>query len=213
MIKTRLCVVSRQPMAVEALAQLIDSQRFDVVSASLPDTRLLEAVRQSQPKVLVVDSDGSNHARARMVELKRTCPDVRLAVLLEQVDPGQVASFLNAGIGGIIMKNTSAENLNIALKMLAAGEDVFIGQLSGLCQRMRPRCQGAAEAGLTPREEEILSQLACGRSNKEIARELDVTEGTVKVHIKSVLKKLTLQNRTQAAIFAYENGYFSAESA
>lgn len=62
------------------------------------------------------------------------------------------------------------------------------------------------ETGLTPREDEILSYIGRGESNKSIARALDVTEGTVKVHIKAILKKLGMSNRTKAAIFAYQRG-------
>ncbi|GAA4966215.1 response regulator transcription factor [Yinghuangia aomiensis] len=124
-----------------------------------------------------------------------------------------VYDALAAGASGFLLKDVTAERLFDAVRVVAAGEALLAPtvtrRLIGQFARMRPRAEGGTPpelAALTPRETEVLRQLATGRSNPEIAIRLCVTEETVKTHVSRLLAKLGLRDRTQAVVAAYESG-------
>ena len=118
---------------------------------------------------------------------------------------------MHSGASGFLLKNAPPEELVHATRVVAAGDALrapsgtrrVVEQFAG--RPVRPDL-GAQLQTLTQREREVLVLLARGRSNAEIARELHVTEGTVKTHVSSVLAKLGLRDRVQAVVLAYESG-------
>jgi DNA-binding NarL/FixJ family response regulator len=119
---------------------------------------------------------------------------------------------LSAGASGFLLKRTSPEELIAAIHAVAAGDSLLSPSVTRrVIDRMAQ--QPAAEVGfderlgeLTPREREVLEQVARGLSNGEIAAALVIEESTVKTHVKRILMKLRLRDRVQAVIFAYESG-------
>ena len=122
-----------------------------------------------------------------------------------------VYEALRIGASGFLLKDAPADELVRAVRVVAAGEALLapsiprrlIREVTG--RRARPRSDAAVET-LTPREREVLDLVADGKSNQEIATDLFVAEQTVKTHVSSVLTKLSLRDRAQAVVFAYENG-------
>jgi two-component system nitrate/nitrite response regulator NarL len=119
---------------------------------------------------------------------------------------------MNAGANGYLMKDVSPEALIQSLELVIMGEKVFPTNLASMLLDMSAITPQHSIRGLSPREQEILQSLVTGASNKLIAIKLGITEATVKVHLKTLLRKIDVNNRTQAAIWAMNNG-FTAEGA
>lgn len=131
--------------------------------------------------------------------------DARIVMLTVSDSEEDVVAALRAGADGYLLKDMEPEDILECLQRATRGRLVISEQLTELLARAlreEPRPQGSEEAGLTPREEQILDLIAKGYSNKLIAREFDLSVGTVKVHVKHVLKKLKLKTRVEAAVWA-----------
>jgi two-component system nitrate/nitrite response regulator NarL len=116
-----------------------------------------------------------------------------------------VVAALRAGADGYLLKDMEPEDILAALERASRGRMVLSDRLTELIARAlreEPRPAGVDDAGLTPREREIVALLEKGYSNKLIARDLNLTVGTVKVHVKHILKKLRLRTRVEAAVWA-----------
>ena len=125
----------------------------------------------------------------------------------------EVALAFGNGIDGYIVKEISCEPLIESLKLVALGEKVLPSQLARTLSDFHPRFESgnqhdtASAACLSEREAEILRCLTVGMANKVMSRLLNISEATVKVHVKAILRKLRLSNRTQAAIWAIKHGF------
>ena len=118
-----------------------------------------------------------------------------------------LGAALRAGARGYLLKNIEAEQLAQAIRRASAGESVIADAMTAKLVSQFRAGQSAPEADyekLTPREREAMACLARGQSNKEIARQLDVAESTVKIHVQNILKKLKLTSRVQIAVYAVE---------
>ncbi len=134
-------------------------------------------------------------------------PDVVLLDLNMQ-DAEDLVTALRSGAQGYLLKNIDSEFLVRSLRRAAQGESVISPEMAGkLMRQVRTGVPNAQPADvLSPREREIVQRLAKGGSNKEIARDLDLAESTVKIHVQHILRKLGLNSRVQAAVWAIENG-------
>jgi two-component system nitrate/nitrite response regulator NarL len=132
-------------------------------------------------------------------------------MLTTSTDERDVVAALQAGVSGYLLKDMEPDDLVAALQSIIAGKTVVAPELTGALARAvrqepeTPAAQ-AAFSDLTPREMEILCHLAGGQSNKVIAHELGISEGTVKLHVKSILRKLAVRSRVEAAVLAVEQG-------
>lgn len=150
---------------------------------------------------------------AGLAKLCRAGSNVHVVILTDHATRAPFAEAVHAGVDGVLLNRTSAEALLHSLRLVLLGEKVFpkklIHQL--LAQNVQavaakaPAAKGEAN-GLSEREGHILKCLADGASNKAIARRLRITEATVKVHLKAILRKIGAANRTQAAIWAISHG-------
>ncbi len=144
--------------------------------------------------------------------LLQDCAGLAVVMLTVSEDAHDLAQALRAGARGYLLKNINAEFLIQAIGRAAAGESVMSEAMTTkLMEQFRlggsPAVALPSEGDrLTPREREILTFLARGDSNKEIARSLALAESTVKIHVQNILKKLNLSSRVQAAVFAVEHG-------
>jgi len=143
--------------------------------------------------------------------LKAACPDARLVLLTGKLDGGVMARAIQAGADGFLMKDISIEGLAQSLRLVMMGEKVLPSDLAALLISGKVSGNDTASLpqlrkGVSQREAQILRYLLNGDSNKMIANHLNITEATVKVHLKSLLRKINASNRTQAAIWALNNG-------
>lgn len=168
--------------------------------------------RHETPLVyLVKHTPGNSTIRQDIATLRRNDPEARIAVMVPALTASDLVDAFGAGSDALFLEEISIEALNESLKLVELGEKVFPSQLATLLDGNWPateRNRFADTRGnkLTDREVEIVCCLTRGMPNKAIARELDLAVATVKVHIKSLLKKLGLRNRTQAAIWAIDTG-------
>jgi DNA-binding NarL/FixJ family response regulator len=132
--------------------------------------------------------------------IRDTNPDVRVIVLAPHTSPEEMRRVCAGGATGVILKTIAVEDLAGAIRQIVNGTS-----FTALGLRTSPLDAGT-DAGLTPREQQILLAVGRGNSNKVIARDLFVTEQTVKFHLTNVYRKLRLSNRTEAARWAYQHG-------
>ena len=147
--------------------------------------------------------------------LRPNLGDAPVVVVSSSEDLSDIKSALDRGARGYVLKSSAAEVLGHALPLVLAGE-VFVPSiaLSGgeILGSRSAEARGSekrvkqTERAMTPRQIEVLKQLAQGQANKEIARNLGMPESTVKVHVKAILQKLGVKNRTQAAIAGIQQG-------
>lgn len=148
---------------------------------------------------------------AAVEALRDAMPDVPVLVMAETLDTVEFSACLNVGVSGYLLSDISRDALIHSIRLILVGEKVFATELAkvwlsgGLEKKLH--CAKKIDHKLTGRESEILECLLEGESNKLIARRLEITESTVKIHMKSLLRKINVQNRTQAAIWAMEAGF------
>jgi len=162
--------------------------------------------------LILIDAPDTATVVQAVTALRKAAPNARVVHLAAALDAERIMGALEAGADGIVSKDRSPEAVAQSLRLVAIGEKVLPQDVAEMLVR-RP---GPAPAdlrsprGLSAREAQILGGLLRGHSNKMIANELSITEATVKVHLKSLLRKIGCSNRTQAAIWAMNNG-FAAE--
>ncbi len=145
--------------------------------------------------------------------LREAFPTARIVVLADDLSVDVLRAAMSGGADGFLIKTVSPEALIQSLQLVMLGEKVFPTNLAVmLLDLSSAQSRPNSIRGLSPREQEILQALVTGASNKMIAYKLGITEDTVKVHFKTLLRKIDVINRTQAAIWAMNNG-FTADSA
>lgn len=152
--------------------------------------------------------------------LRSALPNTRVVILVNRQDVHRVIECFSAGVDGCIMKDISSAALIEKLDLVMLGERVFPSQVLSMMMRDSTPVWGGgkpsaavSDARLSERETQILRCLVGGSANKVIANRLGVTEATVKVHLKSILRKIKAQNRTQAAIWALNQGLAEEQTA
>lgn len=198
----------------DGLLRIFHDSAYQVVkdAAAIAD---LEAGLQadSAPDLVLVDC-GQDPARVEpdLMRLRGWFPDARIVALTGSHDPQLLMACFEAPIQGCILKEVSSQALIESLNLVRLGERIFPSELIGLLahgdvERAQPSGQLPADGPhLSEREVQILQCLVAGDSNKVIANRLRVTEATIKVHLKSILRKINVRNRTQAAIWAHTRG-------
>ncbi|WP_043649051.1 response regulator [Chitinilyticum litopenaei] len=171
----------------------------------------LKRVNELKPDVVLLDLNMPGLSGLEVLQLiLQDSPDTAVLMLTVSEDAEDLATALRNGARGYLLKNIDADYLVNAVRRAFDGEAVIAeGMTAKLVQQFR--AAGATPIAvekdrLTPREREILTCLAHGSSNKVIARQLDVAESTVKIHVQNILKKLGLSSRVQAAVYAVEHG-------
>jgi two-component system, NarL family, response regulator LiaR len=172
-----------------------------------------EAIRQTRklsPDVVLMDllmpvMDGIT----AISSLRRDFPDTEVIALTSVLEDEAVMKAMRAGAIGYLLKDTQADELRHAIKAAAAGQVQLSPQAASRLMR-EVRAPESPEK-LTERETDVLRLLALGRANKEIALELNIGEKTVKTHVSSILRKLGVPSRTQAALYAVRIGLVSMD--
>jgi len=221
----KVILLGRNILLREGISQILHAADFQVaVSAATTDE--LTGTFQAHHKLLfvVIQSTGEFDALKQVGFVREHYPDARVAIVSDHYRPDELISAYKAGASGYFVDVNSCDAFIKSIELVAMGETVFPPAflsfvLEGGFDR-EPQLQPAIEEGanllvaaeeriaphLSPREQAILSYLVEGNSNKCIARKIDIAEATVKVHVKAILRKIRVQNRTQAAIWGMNNG-------
>lgn len=207
----RIAIADDHPLVLEALRDLLASEDdMEVVAACGDGEGALEAVRRLTPDILLLDLsmpklDGIAVLEKLGIEGRKT----NVVVFTGTMDEKRALDCLRLGVSGVVLKEAPSEQLLQALRKVAAGEVWLEKQSYSQAMSLLLRQQNTNRrlaALLTPREMEILLLAAHGMRNREIAQELTITEGTVKMHLHHVFEKLGLQGRAGLIRYAHQNG-------
>jgi DNA-binding NarL/FixJ family response regulator len=195
-------IVDDHPVVRQGLRVLLEVQDGIAVAAEAGDgPAALALAAEHVPDVILLDlklpgMDGI----AVLGELAAQDSPSRVLVLTSMTEPAAAAAALRAGAAGVLYKDVDPDALVRAIRAVHDGHFLLAPEAAG--SLLRPGRPGGGLDALTSREREVLAELARGRSNREIARALHVSEKTVKTHVSSVLTKLGVADRTQAALVA-----------
>lgn len=211
----RVLIADNDPLFRDGL-KLIFARRPDlrVVGQASDGIEACETARRCEPDVVLIENrlprlDGPAAVRRILSDLPRT----RVAILSASRDESDILAAIKAGAHGYVTKDVSVGVLLHSVRRIARGDAVippsfasrlvqYYAELSrGRVDEPRPN-----DSRVTAREREILRLLVDGATNRDISRQLDIAENTVKVHLRNILEKLQLRNRQQAAAFAISSG-------
>jgi DNA-binding NarL/FixJ family response regulator len=206
-------IADDQDLVREGLRMMLEAEPdIDVVGEAATGSQALNTVRSTNPDVVLMDIrmpdlDGIE-ATARLIASGASAK----VLILTTFDLDEyVYRALKAGASGFLLKDASREQLAAAVRTVASGEALLAPVITrrlieDFCRRPPPADIAETNLKLTPRELEVLRQLARGLSNAEIATALYLSEATVKSHVASILSKLRIRDRAQAIVHAYETG-------
>ena len=212
--KIRVILADDHPVVRDGLAAMVNQQAdMEVVAEAGDGDEAISLYEQHQPDVMVLDlrmpkRDGVAVVQ-RVLEIN---PKARLLIMTTYDGDEDIFQCLSQGAKGYLLKDMDPDTLVAALHEIIAGQTVVTPELTKVLARVvqrggpdRHRSPTLLE-DLTPRELEILRHLAEGESNKIIARRLGICDGTVKLHVKAILRKLGLSSRVEAAVLAAQRG-------
>lgn len=207
---TRAVVIDDHPLFRKGVADLIGmAPGLLLVGEAADGESGIRVVETTHPDLILLDLNMKGlDGIETLKRLREFDPEVRVVMLTVSDDEEDVVAALRAGADGYLLKDMEPEEILASLERVTQGRLALSDRLVDLIARAlreEPSPARLSEAGLTPREEEILGLLERGYSNKLIARDLDLSVGTVKVHVKHVLKKLRLKTRVEAAVWAVQN--------
>jgi DNA-binding NarL/FixJ family response regulator len=198
----RILSVDDHPLLREGIAAVLDGQPDMTLVAQASNGReAIDAFRQERPDVTLMDLRMPDMSGIEAITaIRAEFPKARIIVLTTYAGDVQAAVALKAGASGYLLKNMVRKELVETIRAVHAGK-----------RRVPPEiateiAEHVADDALTSREIEVLRGVAAGRSNKRIAIELDISEGTVKTHMKSILPKLNADDRTHAVMIALKRG-------
>ena len=209
---TRVLLVDDHAMVRRGLRDFLGLfEDIEVVGEASDGDEAIEASGQLQPDVVVMDLnlprlDGVEATR----ELRATQPDVEVVALTGQLDEARVMAAIEAGAAGFLLKDAEPDDVAAAIRAARNGEMYLDPAVAGVVARQLRATNGAASAAddlaLTPRERDVLALVAQGMPNRAIGETLGITERTARTHVSNILAKLGLTSRTQAALYAVEQG-------
>ena len=202
----RLLIVDDDPLAALSLQTILSAKGFEVIATGHSGEEAIDLYDQLQPDLLLMDirMDGINGLEAARRILSRHS-DAKILFLTTFSDDGYIKEAISLGAMGYILKQ-NYENLPETLRLAASGQVIYgegvAQKLPGLlAEQMRQGKQSAQADLLTRREAEIMALVADGKSNKEIASLLYLSEGRVRNAVSDILLKLSLRDRTQLAVY------------
>lgn len=211
--KIKILLVDDHTLFRSGLRFLLETQKnFEIVGEASDGLEGIKLVEALHPDIVLLDLDmpimGGREALAQLVN---SHPDLIILVLTVSEANEDLIECMRLGAKGYLLKNIEADFLLKSINKALEGDSVLSPEMTTklVNQLRKPDSQEISDKlyeSLTPREMETLIWLTKGVSNKVIARSLNLTESTVKVHVQNILRKLNLHSRVQAAVYALENG-------
>ena len=197
----RILLADDHEVVRQGLRRFLELQQDIVVvgeaGGGLDAIRLAHELEVDVVLMDLVMPDGDGIVAIR--QIREQTPAAKVVVLTSFVDDANVFAAVQAGAAGYLLKDVRPEDLAAAIRQVHSGQAVLHPDVA---TRLMRRATQPPGAGFTPRERDVLRLLAAGFANKEIARKLAISEKTVKTHVSSLLQKLNVQDRTQAAVKA-----------
>ena len=209
---TKILLVDDHALFRSGLRSLLQRQEdFEIVGEAADGLEGIKLVALLRPDVVLMDIDMPvMNGKEALSQILSSQPDLAVMMLTVSADGNDLTECMRIGARGYLLKNINVDFLLDSIRRAVDGDSVLSPEMTAkLVARLRSpesNKQSTEIESLTPRERETLAWLAKGVSNKHIARGLDVAESTVKVHVQSILRKLNLSSRVQAAVYAVEHG-------
>lgn len=214
--KVRIMLVDDHEVVRLGLRTLLERREgFTVVAEAASMAEAVAVANSAQPDVIVMDvrlPDGTGVEACREIRGER--PETRVIMLTSYADDEAIYGSIMAGAAGYMLKQTRGQSLAEAIERVAAGESLLDPAVTDkVLTRMRQLAAGETDelASLSPQERKILGLIAEGKTNKEIAEDVFLSDKTVKNYVSSILSKLNLRRRSEAAAFIAERRIKAAE--
>jgi two-component system nitrate/nitrite response regulator NarL len=204
---TRTLVIDDHPLFRRGVCQLLSLEPgFEIVGEAASGEEGLELARQLDPDLILLDLNMKGLGGIETLRAMRDA-DIAARILILTVSNAaeDLIAAIRAGSDGYVLKDADPNDMLRLIRSAMDGQDAISPELIGLLTlalRQESLGEARSQASLTERETAILRCLAAGKSNKLIAREFDIMESTVKVHIRNLLKKLKFRSRVEAAVWA-----------
>jgi two-component system nitrate/nitrite response regulator NarL len=205
-----VAIVDDHPLFRRGLIQLLNTiPQFRLVGEASSGEEGIKLVQTGRPDLLLLDLNMKDMSGQEVLKaVKAGDLDTRVVMITVSDQAEDLVTALRNGADGYLLKDMEPEMMVESLRAAAAGKLIISEALTHILAsalRGQNRPESVQEADLTDQETRILERIAGGMSNKVIGKELDIAEGTVKVHVKHILRKLTLKSRVEAAVWAVEH--------
>ncbi len=213
----RVMLIDDHALFRVGLQELLERRGIDVIAVVGDCQEGVRLVRELRPDVVLLDMRMPEMTGIQVLRrLREIAPPMAVAMLTTSREESDLIESLQSGARGYLLKDMEPDELLDALNRIVKGETVVAKELTAVLAKA---VQGGEDPGrstdvfseLTPREREILCHLAEGQSNKVIARHLGISDGTVKLHVKAILRKLDVHSRVEAAVIAVEQSLCSRD--
>lgn len=218
-VDVSVVIIDDHALFRNGLQQLLTSRGINVVGMTGNPTEAIDLINLTAPDVVLLDLRMKELSGLEvLVKIKDVMPSQCVVVLTTSVEEQDLMEALRLGAMGYLLKDMEIDALVHLLQQAKAGETVVAPDLTSLLARAvvskddKPDQSQTDAYNLTPREKDILCHIAQGQSNKDIATALGIVDGTVKLHVRAVLKKLKVQSRVQAAVLAISENLVDDQS-
>lgn len=209
----RVIVIDDHTLFREGLEGLLTRRDIDVIASVGDGEKGIELAKELKPDIILLDMRMPElNGLGVLSRLNDTDLEMPIAMLTTSTEERDLVEALRNGAKGYLLKDMEPDSLVVALRDIVNGKTVVAPTLAPILAKVvQGNVPNADDSEtpfeeLTPRETEILSLLAEGQSNKVIARNLGISDGTVKLHVKAILRKLNVHSRVEAAVLAVEHG-------
>jgi NarL family two-component system response regulator LiaR len=204
----RILVVDDHSVVRQGLKMFLDlDPDLEIIGEAENGAEAVKMAGELKPDVVLMDMlmpvmDGIEATK----QIRGTMPDTEVIALTSVLEDNAVVGAIKAGAIGYLLKDTQSDELRRAIKAASDGQVQLSPQAAARLMREVRTPETVQPDALTERENDVLKLIAQGKANKEIARDLIIGEKTVKTHVSNILLKLGVQSRTQAALYAAQNG-------
>lgn len=212
----KILVADDHPLFRDGITSLLTAAGFEVIGEASDGSEAVRLALELEPDLVLMDVSMPRVSGIEALrEIKRENPDLDVVMLTVSDQDDNLMAAAESGASGYLLKSLDAEEFLSLLRGIQAGEAPLTRKTAArLLDRMASgvRTPSAANDLLTPREIELLNQVALGLPNKSVAQVLSISENTVKYHMKNILSKLDVNNRTEAVAFGIRAGLVDPQS-
>lgn len=212
-MKLRVLVIDDHTLFREGLEGLLTRRDIDVIASVGDGEEGIRLAQELKPDIILLDMRMPDlNGLGVLTRLNETDLEMPISMLTTSTEERDLVEALRNGAKGYLLKDMEPDSLVVALRDIVDGKTVVAPTLAPVLARVvqgntpNSKIEETPFEDLTPRETEILGLLAEGQSNKVIARNLGISDGTVKLHVKAILRKLSVHSRVEAAVLAVEHG-------
>jgi len=208
----RVLIIDDHALFRDGLKGLLEQRNIEVVGVAADGAKGIELAKSLTPDIILLDLRMPDMGGLEVLKILREhTQSIPVVILTTSNEESDLIKSLKSGAQGYLLKDMEPDELVSALRDIEKGKNVVAQDLTDALARMVQgetsiEDDGGPFSELTPRECEILCLLAEGQSNKLIARNLGISDGTVKLHVKAILRKLGIHSRVEAAVIAVEQG-------